>query len=311
MRAAIILTFVCLLFTSVNAQMLRVKCGEFSIDEPHFDQDFIARNEIWQIKGTLATKKEMEPIRQKTEHYHYEFDEQGELVLQMTMMGIPGTGKDTSLVRYEYDDMGALITKRRNDPYGFFSYEYEYDSLCRQTESAYFRDENTGPSRYEFAQGERFSITSESFSYKELGPGLYEKTVYNNYGDPYMKERWEYDSLGYLVEVASYFPISNRRSKVSYKYDELGRAIERTTINDLYRGDVDRVEYEYDEVGLLLNQKVYRNEKQVKLIEYLYDQGTMLLKAELTKVMDNNFIRIIQYQYLFNNDRGTGVATSE
>lgn len=292
-----------IMLTAVNAQMLRVNCGEFSLDEPHFDQDFIARNGIWQVKGKLSTKKEREPIRQKSEHYHYEFDEHGELILQMTMMGTPGTGKDTSLVYYEYDDMGALITKRRNDPYGFFSFEYSYDSLCRPIESTYFREENIGTSRYDFAQGERFSISAETFSYQELAPGLQEKTVYNNYGDPYMKERWQYDSLGYLLEVSRHFPISNRRSKVSYRYDEFGRAIERTTINDLYRGDVDRVVYEYDDIGLLLSQKVFRNERQTKLIEYLYDQSTMLLKAELTKVMDNNFIRILQYEYLFLADK--------
>ena len=98
---------------------------------------------------------------------------------------------------------------------------------------------------------------------------------------------------------------------MSYTYDELGRTKERITINDFGRSDTDRIEYEYDDVGQLLNKKIFRNEEQIKLIEYLYNKSTMLLEAELTKVIDNNFIRIIQYEYVFWDDRGTGVATSE
>jgi len=291
--------------------MVKVKSGEFVVEEPHFHKEFIARNRIHHIEGFLATKKEMEPIRRKSEHYHYEFDISGEMVLQMNMLGIPGSGKDTSLVRYEYDSTGSLTTKRRNDPHGFFSYHYTYDEKGQQIESAYERDENLGPTRYEFVQGESYSITSEEFSYKDLGNGVIEKSFFNSYGDPFKKERWKYDELGYLSEVTSHFLISNRRSKVSYTYDEMGRTKERITINDLGRGDTERLEYEYDEVGQLLSKKIFRNEEQIKLIEFLYDKKTMLLDAELTKVIDNNFIRIVQYEYVFWDDRGTGVATSE
>jgi len=292
-------------------QMIKVKSGEFVVEEPHFNKEFIARNRIHHIEGFLSTKKEMEPIRRKSEHYHYEFDIAGEMNLQMNMLGIPGSGKDTSLVGYEYDSTGSLTAKRRNDPHGFFSYHYAYDDKGRQIESAYNRDENLGPTRYEFVQGESYSITSEKFNYKDLGNGTTEKTFFNNYGDPFKKERWTYNELGYLTEITSHFLISNRRSKVGYTYDEKGRTKERITINDLGRGDSERLVYEYDEVGQLLSKKIFRNEEQIKLIEYLYDKKTMLLDAELTKVMDNNFIRIVQYEYVFWDDRGTGVATSE
>ncbi len=312
MRRTLLISFTLLFFTSLGyGQMMKVKTGEFQIEEPHFNKEFMARNGIFQIRGALSTKKEMEPIRKKTERYHYEFDTSGEMVLQMTMLGLPGTGKDTSLVRYEYDNTLSLKTKRRNDPYGFFSYHYAYDSLGRPVKSSYYRDENLGPTRYEFQQGESYAITGETYTYTDLGNGLFEKSFFNNYGDPFKKEQWQYDSLGYLVEVSSHFLISNRRSRISYAYDEQGRTVERATTNDLARGDTERIEYIYDEVGLLLSQKVHRNGEHIKLIEYLYDMSTMLLKAELTKVMDNNFIRIVQYKYSFWNDGGTGVANSE
>lgn len=298
---AVLLTF--LMFFSVApgvwGQLIDNRLGTAFTEENFFDKDFVKRNKIRNIKGNVSFKREGQPVYDKDQFYYYEFDEQGRIIVMMTTFSSWSNSKDTTVVRYYYDQKGNLITKRRNDNYGFYSYNYEYDSLGRVIRESYCRDENCGPDKYHFKLGQQFVIRDETFSYVQYSPKQKVKQFRNNYGKLYQEVFSYYDDLGYHIEDVTRLTLSGKESKIKFEYDEKGRINKKSDISYIMGYNEISNTYTYDALGNLEEEGVFRNGKQTLLRSLLYDKVSLLMNAQVTKDFETGVIYITKYVYEF------------
>ena len=290
-----------LAFLTVNhsiAQILKVNKSLFD-DDLVFNGPFIKINKIKSITGSRSSKKVNDIIRQKGLDYQYIFNINGTLKRQWSTFYTQKTKKDTQITSYEYRANGTLILKRKSDEGGYFSYNYLLDSDNNIIKQTYCRDENTSSSKSTFKLGKQYTIKSDSFSYTKIDEKQTKKIFYNSYGKRYKEQTTYYNEYGYLTEEYTKFIIGNNKSRVTYEYNENGRISKIDDYLSLSEGNKITHIYSYDEIGNLLEIKIYNNDKYTTSQQYLYDKKTMLLTAQLIKDIETEFIKIIQYNYIF------------
>lgn len=291
------LLFFCIQYTS--AQIIDNKnCTAFTEDN-FFNSRFIKLNKIKSIKGKISTKRENERIFEKNLFHYYEFDSSGHIITYMTTFSIWGNNIDTTAIYYEYNEKGLLKTKRRNDNNGFYSYNYEYDSLGRIISETYCRDENCSPSKYKFQQGQRYIINAEKYTYHTNGLGQLVKSYINNYDKVYQEKISISNKLGYLTEDILRLTLSGRETRITYEYDELGRPIKKKELAGIINPVEIITTYKYDAVGNLEEENVYKNGKHISIRSVVYDKYTMIMNALVMKDMETNLIYIVRYSYDF------------
>ena len=297
MRTCLFLFFLIVQFPAV-AQLIENAYGTAFTDENFFNTEFIRTNKIKIIRGAIASKREGETIQERDQFYHYEFDRNGRLTVMMSTYSLSSYSRDTTIIRYEYDDRGNLTVKRRNDLYGFYAFYYEYDSLNRVIKETYAREENAGPDRYNFVQGKKFIISYETFSYHQFSPKQLVKKYYNNYDRQYQEKFFYFDDLGYLKEEITRLTLSGKESKISYEYNEGGRLSKKKEVSYIFGYNEKTNLYKYDEWGNLLEEEILQNEKPVLFRTLLYEP-TMLLQAQVTKDQETGIIYIVKYGFMF------------
>lgn len=283
---------------TLQGQVLDNSEGKTFGEDPFFNQQFIQQNKIKTIVGNMSTKELKDRIREGRLEYQYHFDADGKLSDQMMAIHRRDGRVDSTVVSYEYNAANHLTRKRLNDSHGFYSYSYELNDAGQCTKETYFREENIGPSRFEFKLGKQYVISSESYSYGAPSDTMKRKKVYNNYGKAYMREDTYFNTLGYkLMEEVKYI-VNGRRSRVFFEYDEKGYVSKRIDQPSLRDTTKTISTFTYDEVGNLLEENIYRNDKHLTIKQYLYDDR-MLMKATLTKDVETEVITIVQYEYTF------------
>jgi hypothetical protein len=281
---------------SLYAQILdNSQCSVFT-DDPFFNAEFIRNNKIKSIRGDVSTKSKNSAIVESNTEYIYEFDIQGRLIKKVETFFLPGSGKDTSVVYFEYDDRNNLILRRKNDGYGFFSFKYTYDDENRITSMVYCREENASDKIDEFVPGKTYIISKESYVYDMLEEGLRRK-VYNNYDKLYQETMYYQNELGYIISEETRLLVSNNRSVVEYMYDNKGRPSAKFDHKSVLRPSELAWHYEYDEVGNVLKEEYYRNEVFITRKEAVYHPQTMLLKALIKFDIATEFMHIVRFSY--------------
>lgn len=284
----------------LHAQLVdNMDCQAFS-DEPFFDELFIRQNGIKVINGEIKTKGNLEVIKDPKLVSRYEFDSTGKLIMQYTSFN-GGGNKDTTFIKYIYDDRGNIITKRTNDAYGFFSYNFEYDSLNRPVLKTYCREENAGSDRYNFELGKQYVIVKESYSYKDEDSVL-TKSIYNNHNRIYQTDKYIYNELELLVKIETRYVINKKRAVTAFTYTDLGKVASKVYYRDYKNKDeYEKWEYQYDELGNLTYIDYYKGEEHITHKEVLYDKSTYSLKALLIQDVASNFITIVKYTTTFSD----------
>lgn len=274
------------------------QCQAFT-DETFFNAEFICTNKVKSIKGTIQTKAQMDRIRDRGLETFYGFDSTGRQIIQYSTYLRYSNTKDTTVINYYYDDQGRICTQRRNDVHGFYSYNYEYDSLGRMIKESYCRDENVGPNKSSFELGNQYVIVSEEYGYEQIDETHMKRSFYNNNGLVYQEEVSHYDENGYLTDITTKLIIGKRGSKITFEYDEHGRVSRKTDYANLDVTNEIMTEYQYDEIGNLIMIDEYRNGVHITNKELLYDEKTMLFDAMITLDVETNYITIIKYEYEF------------
>lgn len=275
--------------------ILNNNCQAFT-DQPFFNPVFIKKNKIRSIRGKTSTKKEGDRIRETDIVQQYDFDDEGRVIKHMYVHHAFGYRTDTTTIIFTYDREGRLITKRQNDNLSFYSYNYTYDSLGNVIKETYCRDENCGPSKYQFKLGNQYEIIAESFSYAEEKNKKIKK-YYNTFGKEYQQREYYFDEHGYLSNEKMIYTLTGRQTmQVDYTYNEQGLCTARSEFN------VDGVKinttYKYDKQGNLTDYDYMLDKVLVTHRELLYDQY-MLLSASVSKDIRTNLITIIKYTYDF------------
>ncbi len=272
-------------------------CNAFS-DDPFFNSAFVRTNKIKALRGSISTKKELGVIKNSDLVMNFEFDKKGNLIMQYHSYKKKNK-RDTTFIHYIYSDAGDLITKRTNDPHGFYSYNYEYNKDAQIVKKTYCRDHNSGKSRSRFVLEKQFVIINEAYSYKKKDTLLI-KTVYNNNGLAYQINTSVYNSLNYLTEERKKLLINNKKSLIKYGYDEHGLLKSKKIYRDINDSTHNKTLFFYDELGNLTYIDEYKNGKHITHKELLYDRSTMTLKTLIIQDVEINFIKIIKFKPVFH-----------
>jgi hypothetical protein len=276
--------------------ILNDKCQAFT-DQAYFNPEFIKRNKIRSIHGSISSKRTKDIIRDLGLVQNFDFDREGRVIKQMYSHHSFGYRTDTTTIIFIYDEKGRLKTRRQNDNFSFYSYNYEYDSAGNVIKETYCRDENCGPSKYEFKLGNQYEIISETFKYS-IKDRKRIKRYFNNFGKEYQQLESEYNTLNYLMDEKMFYSITSRQTmEIKYEYNEQGFCISRT--ERPVEGPKLILAYEYDKQGNLLEFDNFVDEEQITHKELLYDKGTMLLNAVLSKELRTDIITINKLTYDF------------
>lgn len=294
MRHALSLPLI-LLACALRGQTLVVLPTAEDPDLPRFNERFIARNSIASIVGERLVKRDREPMRPERERLLYRFDEQGRITYSNNSFGQPGTGRDTASVTFTYDGQGRMARRLRNDLGGHFAHVLEHDAQGRVTRETYQRIENLGSNRYELVPGAITEISDEHFRYTAVNDTVLRKAYLNNLGLPYREQTFTSDRRGYLRSIDDHYLVNNRRGRIAFAYDEQGRLAARTEQPDLGQPRLLKHVWRYDAAGNVTEGEVWNEAKQTHRDEYLYEEGSMLLKARLRKDLASGTIHVIKY----------------
>ena len=267
-------------------------------DEPFFNQNFIKQNNVKSITGSISSKKVRDIIRSKGLDYYYEFNKNGTLKIQLSSHLSSGI-KDSTAVNYSYNEKGLLAVKRKNDSYGYFSYNYKYNKNENIVLQTYCRDENKFNSKKTFELKKQYIISTDSFSYKKYDQTQTKKYYYNGYKKVFKEQTNYYNEYGYLTEEYTKFIIGNNKKKFTYEYDEQGRLSKKHKYTSIAEGSKTTEVYSYDEIGNVLDIKTFDNDRHTSTKQFLYDSKTMLLTAQIIQDIETEFLRIVQYRYEF------------
>lgn len=290
------------------SQILKLNQPLFT-DEPFFNTTFIKANKIKSITGAISSKKVRDIIRTKGLDYYYEFNDDGTLLMQLASHYSEGL-KDSSIITYCYNKQGDISLRRKSDSYGYYSHHYKYDGTGNIILQTYCRDENRFECKNKFELKNQVIIVADSFSYEKYDDTQLKKIFYNSNGKIFKEQTSYYDDHGYLIEEYTRFIIGNNKKKITYEYDELGRLSKKHTYVNIAADKKSTEEYTYDEIGNILDIKIYENDKHVTTRQFLYDNKTMLLTAQIVQDIASEFLRIIQYSYSFFEPENTQANSS-
>ncbi len=282
-------------FSCARGQALLILPSTDDPDAPVFNERFIARNGITSIVGERMVKRDGEPMIAERERLLFKFDEQGRQVYSNHSYGQPGTGRDTASVLYYRDEQGRVVRRLRNDLGGYFAYALDLDDQGRVTREIYQRIENLGPNRYELVPGAVIEISDERFRYAQVNDSTLRKSYLNNLDLPYRDQTFISNRRGYLLRIEEHYLVSNRRGRIDFSYDENGRLSERIEQPDLAQTRLTRHRWTHDAAGNVISGECWVNDRQVNRDEYVYEEGTMLLKARVRKDVATGNIHVLKY----------------
>jgi len=293
----LLLPLIALLLATGEAfpQALLVLPSTEETDLPAFNERFVARNGIASIVGERLMKRDGEPMHPQRERLLFRFDTEGRLTYSNNSYGQPGSGRDTASITYERDTQGRLTRRLRNDLGGHFAYLVKHDAEGRVIRETYQRIENLGSNRYELLPGATIEVSDEHFRYMRLNDTTQRKAYLNNLDLPYREQTFISDRRGYLLAIDDHYLVSNRRGRITFRYDEQGRLAERMEQPDLSQPRATRRLWRYDAMGNVVSGEYWLGEKQVSREEYLYEEGTMLLKARLRKDLPSGNIQVVKF----------------
>jgi hypothetical protein len=183
----------------------------------------------------------------------------------------------------------------RNDLTGHFSLRILRDTQGRQVRQTYARVANLGTDRYTLIPGEVTAISDEHYRHEQVNDSTTKQLFVNELGLPYREQLRMQDRLGYLRTIEDRYLISNRTSRITFRYDEQGRLAERVEQPDISQARTLRRTWTYDLAGNVRSGTLWHDDKQVQQDEYVYEDSTLLLRGRLTKDMQSGIIHVVRY----------------
>lgn len=280
---------------AVAAQVLVV---EADADDPQrlvFNGMFMARNGVLSITGQASVKREGQPMREKNEHCVYTFDGQGRTISSDRSFARGGGLRDTTCTHYTYDTAGRSTEEVRKDLNGWFVLHDSLDEKGRCTRRTHIRIDAPRDADPQALSGAETLISDEHFTYVQEQDSILRCTWHNERGLPYREQRFHRDEWGYLRTIDDRNLVTGKRGRITLRYDEKGRVAERIEQSDLSKPDRTKHVWRYDRAGNITTCDAWQGDRPTRHSEYLYEEGTLFLKATLAKDLETGLIHIWRF----------------
>jgi hypothetical protein len=291
----LIFFFIC---NTAVSQILDNSKGEAFGDLPFFNTDFIQRNKIKRITGAHSAKRQGDPIKDTDLKSVYEFDSLGRLIHRYETV-FDKQEFDTLMTAYSYDQHNNIINIRTVGHGGTSSVRYAYDSARHMTEKSFVKEIDTLGSILENNPEIITIINRERMKYDSV-PLELRCTYSNSYGFSFMDKSWYYHKEGYLLKEEERLKMTNGLTTVFYNYTDRGyiSSIQSDKDGD---GKIEKeLRFNYDEMGNLLDKKVYKNNEFIFEVQIIYNSTTGLMSSIFTRDIKTGFMSIYRFtKYLY------------
>jgi len=260
----------CLLNSCLNSQILDNKRGLAFTDKPFFNEKFIRTNKVKSLKGEFTFKKIGDIMRKTEFNSVYFFDSLGRLSSTFETRNEDEI-KDTIQNIYEYSAKNQLITHR------IVSEETHRDII-----NALGVLERT------------LVVNKETMRYSS-STSQQKKTVYNDYDLPYLDEISYFNADGYLLEKVESLKMTSGKIKYVYEYNAKGYVSAIRSAADANGVFAEEWFFKYDQLGNLIEKKIYKKGVFTTEIQIIYNNDTKLLSSVLTREVSTNFIMILRF----------------
>ncbi len=299
---------------------------DVAVGPVHFNPDIIKKNKIRSIAITIVDKPDGTVIIDKGESKGYEFDDAGYVTryyytvlnkIQTEEVEVPAIKKrgkivrpagkrlvtkyinDTIFVNVFYDDQKRLVGKRVRAGDYYDAYYYEYNEQNQIRKELHCKETNISENKKEFKMGVQTLLSVETFEYLQLTATQIKKRCLNDEGREYKKAIINYDSKGNKLSENYEFMVSWMRQEKAWQYDDNGKLVKQSIVSN-EGGDVNEYSiYEYVKNGVLLTEHKFKNNQLTEEINYMYDEGNVLIKSEVNRDHKNASIDIVKYAYTF------------
>lgn len=285
-----------LLMLPSRAQMLLVEPGAGEPEQTQFNPAFIVRNGITAVNAQLWTKQDGRPMQPLERYFRYRFSTGGQLDRATHMLGSAATGMDTASVLYSYGTDGRLLQELHNDVHGYYALQMEYGPDARIVRETHVRLGGLTAALDGPGADTPTVISDERFTYTTLNDTSWRKTFLNDRGRPYQEETCTKDRLGYLRRIETLNLITQRRGLTTFAYDGKGRLASQTAQANLAVPEATTWQWTYDVTGDPLTRDLFRNGTLARHSEFLYAEGTLFLKAVITKNNETGLIEILRME---------------
>lgn len=280
----------------LQGQIIDNRLGKALQEEMYFNQEFIWTNKVKNITVSHAMKRTGRPIEQRPDLTVFHFNEVG-LLRELDKMTSVLDIKDSLIIEYKRNATGDLEQKTENSRKGVYLTQFVYDKEGKVIREDYGKAENISAMKGKVETGPAVGVNSETFVWTELSPGVWKKSLYNNYGLLYAHRTIRKNALGYIESEEEELVMSARITTTTYKYNDRGWVSEIET-KDNQGGKTKKSTFTYDRWGNLEKLQRYENTQMIEEVEVLYTE-TMLVEAILVQDMQTKDIQIQKFAYEF------------
>ncbi len=292
--------FISILLTFYTKAQLIVNNSTHNLQsETYFNPKYLKVNQIEKITGKVSFKKSLQPITEAGNIVQFVFDREGRLIEKIESFDVSFFQKDTASLVYKYNDINQLVAISNNQRRGFDATLYSYDSAGNVEKKVFARGKNLSQFKYQLEKGKQFFVKEEIQKTEKQSEFFELTTIFNNEGAPYIKIETEFDSLGNIASKTSRYVVTNKKHIINYKYNQDGKLQEINEYSNVAGISKTNFTFSYDDLGNIYEELKYKNGTLVQRRQFLYEDVSSLLVAELIKNEKTNEIKIIQFEYQF------------
>lgn len=270
--------------TSIGQQVL-VEPGKVMEGTSYFDNAFVKKHQIKEVRFSISIKDEMQPIRKTDKRLRLVYSPFGYLTRKVKTYSL-NHRLDSSRVFLTYNPGGLMTHKIVYDHLGKHYYAYQYNRKGDLITEVHKREKNRGirPKYKRF----RFEYYEERQK---------KKFYLNDENRVYKTEIINVDENKRILDSSSRFTIGKKKENRQFKYNKSGQLIFFEHVVKVNKPVHIRHEYEYDEKGLVSKESIFRNDKLLTKKEFLYEDE--LLDVVLFKDEQTQRITIMEMSYAF------------
>ncbi len=316
--------YLLLFFTNIFVAQVLLPTYSTAFDKQHqFNKELIKKHGIKKITFEIVDKKDFETVVDKSLTETYEFDTNGLLskfyyttIVKSVERTLPTVSYhkrkkhtilktfteyiyDTISINYIYQN-NLLVLKRNFDGINYYESRYfKYDTNKNIIKETRYKETNNSLNNHEFILGNQVLLSLDSMNYTKYNPFQTKCVYFNNENRPY-KENYIYsDSSGNVIKMVENYVAASwivQEQVFKYEKNKLISAEFKGNANTLF---TKKVNFIYDNLNELYEEKHFKNDQLVKEISYVTDKQNGLLNSFVERDPINKSLKIVKLKYDF------------